>query len=198
MAELISDYTQSLLKDMDKEAGDRFAIPISDAINNLDKYASRPDIGVTISNMKEYANKYIDNALGSIPKEARDMEDDLSRADSMTRQFAQNLSMQAKQHGVPIIKPYNVTRDTAREEIIELDSVDDQTMKLVERLVMKSDLVADFSYSFKDKTIGSWLFSGAKNYLVNVHLSQSDALNLELAREELNGIFDAAARFVSG
>jgi archaellum component FlaC len=198
MAEILSDYTQSLVKDMDKEAGTRFSLSISEAINNLDKYATRPNIGVTISNMKEYANKYIDNALGSVSKEAKDMEDDLSRADSITRQLTQNISMQAKQHEVPIIKPFNVARDISKEETIEIDSIDDQTIKLMERLALRSDMIADFSYKFKEKAVGSWLFSGAKNYVVNVHVPQNEAMNLELAREELNGVFDAASHYVSG
>jgi spore coat protein CotF len=198
MAEILSNYTQSLVKDMDKEASTRFSLSISDMINNLDKYETRPNIKVTISNMKEYANKYIDNALNSISKEARNMDDDLSRIDSMTRQLTQNLSMQAKQHGIPIIKPFNVARDTSKEETIEIDSVNDQIIKLMERLAVKSDLIADFSYTFKDRMIGSWLFSGAKNYAVNIHVPQNEAMNLELAREELNGVLDAASSYLSG
>ncbi len=198
MADLWSDYTDSLLKDMDNQSKNKFSAPIYDVLSNLDKYTAQPNISTTLANMREYANTYIDGLLKNMPKEVKALDDSVAKADAITRQLAQNISMQSKQHDVPLIRPFSFTRDDAEDEIIELDTVDDQAIKLMEKLVTRSNVVADFSYQFKDKAVGSWLFGGEKNYLVNVHMPANNAMSLELARSEIGTLFQAALDYLRG
>ncbi|MCL5115178.1 MAG: hypothetical protein M1528_01430 [Candidatus Marsarchaeota archaeon] len=106
--------------------------------------------------------------------------------------------MQGKQHDVPLIRPFGFSRDETEDEIIELDTVDDQAIKLMEKLVTKSNVVADFSYRLKDRSVGSWIFGGEKNYLVKVHMPVNAAMNLELSRAEMATLFQAAIDYLRG
>ena len=198
MADLWSDYTDSLLKEMDNQTKSKFSAPIYDVLGNLDKYTSQPNISTTLANMREYANMYIDGLLKNMPKEVKALDDSVAKADAITRQLAQNISMQSKQHDIPLIRPFSFIRDDAEDEIIELDTVDDQVIKLMEKLASKSNVVADFGYQFKDKAIGSWLFGGEKNYLVNVHMPANNAMSLELARAEIGTLFQSAMDYLRG
>lgn len=198
MAELWSDFTGAVIKDVDKSTGGKFGFSIEDFLSEVPKYAGSDNIEVTISNMREAVNSHIDELLQEIPEQAKALEDSISRAGAVTKQISQNLAMQARQHNVPIIKPVRFDRGTTSEEMITIGIIDDQVLKLVEKLASESTLIADFSYQFKATQLGSWLFSGGKNYLLNVHVPPSDAYNLELARAELKGLFDAAGEYIRG
>lgn len=199
MADLWSDYTDVLINQIDKSLGDKYKMSINDLLTNAAKYVAAPNIALTISNMREDANKYIDSVLNEMPTVVKALEDNISRANAITGQLSQNISMQTKQHNVPLIKPQTITRDTTKDEVIEINFIDDQLMKLAEKFVEGANLVADFGYSYKNYNIGSWLFDrDGKNYLLNVYLPPNDAFNLELGRQELNDLLDAAAAFVRG
>jgi TPP-dependent trihydroxycyclohexane-1,2-dione (THcHDO) dehydratase len=199
MADLWSDYTDVLINQIDRSLGDKYKMSINDLLTNAAKYTATPNIALTISNMREEANKYIDSVLNEMPTQVKALEDMVSRASAITGQLSQNISMQTKQHNVPLIKPQSIARDTAKDEVIDINFIDDQLMKLAEKLVEGANLVADFGYSYKNYNIGSWLFDrDEKNYLLNVYLAPNDAFNLELGRQELNDLLDAAAAFVRG
>ena len=195
MADLWSDYTDSLIDTMDKDISAKYKMRLRDLLTDPGKYADQPNIGVTISNMKEDANKQIDTMLAGMQDEVKRLEDDMSKINSITQQLAQNISMQSKQHNVPLIKPVDITRDTGSEDTIVLNSVDSDALKLAEKLIMSSVMVADFSYTYKSYSVGSWFFGGHKNYSIAVYVPENEAYRLELARDELNDLLDFAADF---
>ena len=199
MADMWSDETDGLLRDVDKKIGDKYKMSVRDLLANLPKYAAQSGINVTINNMREDVNNYVDGLLAKMPAVTREMENSMAQANSITRQLGMNISMQAKQHNVPIIKPVGIDRDTDEEEVIAINTVDDQVLKLVEKLVGRSNLIADFGYPFKTYSIGSWLFSGdTKNYMINVDMAPNDAYDIELSRQEVNDLFDESLNFVRG
>ena len=199
MADLWSDYTDSLIKQIDKDLGDKYKMSMGDILTNLPKYASQQNIQITVSNMREDANKYIDDVLKGMPEQVKELDDDMARANEMTRQLSQNISMQTRQHSVPLVRPFDVVRNTDTEETVQIDKIDDQVLRLVERLTDGALMVADFTAGYKNYSIGSWLFDRPdKNYNISVYVAPSDAFNLELSRDELNDLFTAAADFVRG
>ncbi|MCL4379703.1 MAG: hypothetical protein M1160_03770 [Candidatus Marsarchaeota archaeon] len=199
MADLWSDYTDALIKEIDRGIGDKYKIGIADLLSNVQKYASRQNIQTVVGNMREDVNRYIDDALKGMPEQVKAMEESLAKANEITRQLAQNISMQTRQHNVPLIKPFNVARNTANEETIEVDRVDDQVLRLAERLTDGAIMVADFTTDYKNTTIGSWLFGReGKNYVLMVRIEPNDAINMELSRQELNDLFDAASASLRG
>ncbi len=192
-ANVWSDNTDSLITEIDEEIEGKYKFGLRDLFTNTSKYAKQQNIQVTISNMKEDANKYIDNIISEMANESKTMEYDLSKVDAMTKQLGQNISMQSRQHGIPLVKPLEVVRDTEREETIVFDSIDLETMKLIEKLISSSVFVADFSYQHRDYNIGSWLFGGSKNYTINVYLPPNTVMDTELSRDEINDLIDEAA-----
>ncbi len=199
MADMWSDETDGLLRDVDKKLGSKYKMTVRDLLANLPKYAGQSDISVTIDNMREDVNKYIDGLLEKMPAVTRDLENSMAQANSITRQLSMNIGMQAKQNNVPVIKPVDITRDTDEEEVIAINAVDEQVLKLVEKLVGRSNLIADFSYPFKTYSIGSWFFGGdTKNYTIDVDIAPNDAYDMEMSRQEINDLFDQSLNFVRG
>ena len=195
MAELWSDYADSLIDEIDRSISGKYKMGLRELLTDPTKYATSQDAGVAIANMKEDADKHMDELVAGMPEEKKRLEDDMSKISAITQQLGQNISMQSKQHNIALIKPVEISRDRGREDTIVLNSIDAEVLKLIERLVMSSVLIADFSYQYKSYNIGSWLFSGQKNYGVNVYVPQNEVFNIDLAKEELDDMLDEAEDF---
>ena len=199
MADLWSDYADALIKGLDKSLGDKYKMPVEGVLSDVTKYASQPNIRLTLENMKDDANKYIDGMLIGMPDAVKALNDSMAKGNEATRQLTQNISMQTKQHDVPLIKPYDLIRDADSEEVLQIDLVNDQVFKLVDKLTNGANMVVDFGYSYGDYNIGSWLFDrNDKNYRIDVYMPQNDAFDLEIDRLEINSLFDSAATLIRG
>ena len=198
MAELLSNYTDIIIKDVDRKIGAKYKMSLRDFLSDPSKYSTQANVQVTISNMKEDVNDYINERLKSLDAEQKEVEDTASRADSITSQLMQIISAQAKQNHVVVIKPVSIDRDTTQDLHIFIDSIDNDSAYLIEKLVGSSTFVADFSFNYKEYKIGEWLFSGNKTYLLTVYMPENNVTSLESSRTELQDLFDSAGDFIRG
>lgn len=198
MAELWSDYTDMLITGMDKRVGSKYKLSLRSLLADPTKYATQQNIQITMGNMREDVDKYIDERVKALADEQKDLDDAASKADSITRQLGQSITSQARQNNVPVIKPVTIDRDMAREERVYIDTVDNGVISLVQKLVLSSMLIADLSARYKDYNIGSWLFSGNKNYMLSVYMPNSTLLALETSRAELDNLLTSASNFIKG
>jgi hypothetical protein len=198
MAELWSDYTDMLIKGIDKQIGSKYKFSLAALLTNPNRYAAQPNVQISIDNMREDVDKYIDDKAKAMADEQKNLDDAASKADSITGQLGRSISVQARQSNIPMIKPVTMDRDTDREETIYVDAIDNGVSALVQKLVSASILVADLSASYKNYSIGSWLFSGSKNYVLNVYMPDSALLALEASRLEINGLLQLASSTIKG
>ena len=198
MAELWSDYTDFVLTSLDKTFADKYKLQIRDIISNPDKYASQKDIEKTLTNMREDANSYIDSSISTMPEEKTALEDALAKADSITKQISDNLSVRAKQYKIPIVKPVSVEREVVKDEVISIDSANSDTLALIEKLTESSSYIADMTYTYNESLVGSWFFSGSKNYVLDIFMPDNDVALLEASRAEINDLIDSVLAVIRG
>lgn len=198
MAELWSDYTDMLISGMDKQINTKFKVSLRDLVTDPSKYSSQQNIQMTISNVKEEVNRTIDSKIAAMAESEKVIDDAGARADALTGQISQSITVQARQNGVPIIKPVAVDRDLAREERVYVDTMDQGVTSLIQRLSASSTLIADTTTTYKSYRIGEWLFSGAKNYVLRVYMPRNSVVSLEASRGELGALLDAASDFLKG
>ncbi len=198
MAEYWSDYTDFVLTNIDKKISTKYKVSLKKLLGNPSKFASQPNIQATIKSLGDEVNSYIDNAIGTMPDAKKALNDSVLKADAVTKQLAQSISMQAKQHKVPVVRPVSVNRDETRDETVSVDDAGPDVLALVEKLVDSSTMIADFSYQYDNSTIGSWLFSGGKNYILNVFVPDNDVAMLEASRTEIITLLDAAGVMIEG
>ncbi len=198
MADLWSDYSDLLITGIDKQFGSKYKFSLRALLTDPSKYAMQPNVQITIANMKEDVDKYLDGKAAALTAEQKDLEDQAAKADSVTGQLTRSITMNAKQSNVPVIKPLTVNRDPTKEKTIYIDSVDGSVNALVEKLVASSLMVADLSTTYKDYKFGSWLFSGNKDYVLNVFVPDSPYLMLESSRIEIDALLLSASSFIKG
>ncbi|MDE1857133.1 MAG: hypothetical protein KGH98_03570 [Candidatus Micrarchaeota archaeon] len=198
MAELWTNYTDSLITDMDRQMKAKYKLSLRDLFTDPARFAQQDGIENTLANITEEVNNYMGRLLDSVADRKRQLDADLGKADSISKQLAQNISMQAKQNKVPVVRPAIVDRDVNRDETLYIDYVDQDVFTLIERLTAASHVISDLTDSFEDHTIGQWLFSGDKNYVIRVYLRPNSALTILSSSRELNDLLQGASEFIKG
>ena len=198
MADLWSDYTDFVIDNIDKSIGKKYKMSLRDLLTDPESFSSDPNIQNTIKSMADDVNAYMDQALSKMSAQKHELDDNLTKADSVTKQLAQSISMQAKQNRVPFIVPVSIDRDDTKEEVISVDSAGSDVLALIEKIAASSTMIADFTTQYDNSLIGNWFFSGPKNYTINVYLPDSDVISMQDSRAELLGLLDAASAMIAG
>ncbi len=191
--EIWSDYTDYVISSIDGKISGKYKLSIRDFLSNPAKYAKTANIKTTVSNMIEEVNSYIDGIILNMADENNALGDLLSKVGSATAQLKQNISIQAKQSKIPIVTPVLVDRNESNEERIFISAVNPDILSLIQKLTSDSNFIADLTYKYRNVEIGSWLFSGAKNHLINLYLPDNEIIALESAKTEIVDLMDAAS-----
>ncbi|HUY70223.1 MAG TPA: hypothetical protein VMV00_01485 [Candidatus Baltobacteraceae bacterium] len=198
MAELWTDFTDAIISSIDAEAKLDGKIVLRELLTDPAKFAKQPEIQNKIMNVKEAVDGYIDQRIKAMADVQKELDDSMAKADTLSSQLAQSISVKAMQSKVPLIKPVAVDRDITKEERIILNSIDTNVSALIDKLVASSTMVADFSTTYNNHKIGEWLFSGPKNYVISVYLERNQLLLMQGSRAEIDALLDAAANFIKG
>jgi len=197
MAEFWSDYTNTVISDVDADLGNKYGkVNLRKFLSNPAKFVEQPDIQTVAQGIRKDTNAFIDSILEGLDKEQRDLENSLAKADSITTQIISNISMQAKQNKVPMIKPALIERDQTQDVTIYIDNMDSSVLALIEKLAANATYIADNTTTYSDRKIGEWLFGGRKNYILSVFMPDNQAMSLQDTKTEINGLFDLAMDFV--
>jgi hypothetical protein len=197
MAELWSDYTDIIITDMDSALGAKYGkVNVRKFLSSPAKYAALPNISSDAQRMKSDANEYLDGVLEGLSEQKARLDDGLLKADSLTGQLSQSISMLAKQNRIPVIKPAFMERNTADDQVIYIDSVDSGVAALIEKLVANAVYIADRTDTYENRRVGEWLFGGQNSYIVKVYVPQNEVMLVQGAKDEINSLFDVAINFV--
>ncbi|MCL5430035.1 MAG: hypothetical protein M1504_00990 [Candidatus Marsarchaeota archaeon] len=193
MAEIWSEYTDGIIKDVDSALGKKYKFTVRQFLKSPMDYASQPNVKNTAESMRKEINGYLDGILNGLTEQRKNLDARASKVNAITSQLSQNIAMQSKQNKIPMIKPVVIERDVTKEEIIYISEVDTGVLSLIEKLISNSIYIADYTGDYKDYKIGDWFFgSNNKNYSLRVYMPQDQIIMLEGAKAEINGLFDIA------
>lgn len=198
MADLWSDYTDVLIDVIDDQLKDRYGgITLRALLTTPSKFADKQNLSATVQEIHADVNKYIDDRFMTLEEQALDTDKNAAKCDSVTKQLGQSIVMEAKQNRVPLIMPAYMDRDTTRDEVIYISDVDASVSALVSRLIASSVFISYTFDTYKEYQIGTWFFSGDKNYVISAYLEPSEVINLTNSKAELDELLDAAAEYVA-
>jgi len=196
MADMWSDNADVIIRAVDKNIVSNYGFSLSDFFTDPSKFASKPNILTTVSNIKEYVENYVNGQLEGLDDQRKKLNDDAAKCNAITSQLSQAIISEAKQSKIPVIKSDTVVHDESKDEIIYVKNATGDLLRLAERLVDSSLLVVDMTTDYNGSLIGEWLFSGSKNYVMRVDLDPNPILSLEQGMNEINQIFDAATDYI--
>ncbi|MDE1845742.1 MAG: hypothetical protein KGH53_00445 [Candidatus Micrarchaeota archaeon] len=187
----ISSETSSFIKTIDKQLGDKYVVSLQEIVADQNALARKQNAKEIVSNMKGDVNSYFDSLLKNLEDEERRFTAELQSASTLYAQINDHIKAKAQSMNVPMIKPVSVERNEEGEETIIISAEDTAVELLVGRLIGSCTYVADLSTTYKTYTIGSWLFSGEKNYNLSINPPSSVILNIEESRDEINFRLDS-------
>jgi hypothetical protein len=185
-----SENADVVIEGVSQTINDKYGVALKDILTKPAFYVSKKGMETTFSNIREEVGNYIQELAKSMDDDRKNMEKDGLKCDAVTKQLAQNISMQAKQNNIPIIKPASMDRNTDNDEVIYVNNIDNGVMALLAKLSANSSFIADFSTTYKTYNLGQWLFDGQKNFLISVAMEPNPYMDLDSAKDEINMIMD--------
>lgn len=176
------EQTDGFISDIDEAVTGKYNLSLRSLLINPNRYLNKKDLAATLSGIRTDEASYFDSLLENLKDEQARLE---SEMESMTAQYKQIDSVITNKSAiarVPYIKPLFVSRSPDREESIVIDKYEESMDAFVGKLVAASNYVADVSATYKQYTLGSWIFSGAKNHVLTINPPASPVLVIENSR----------------
>lgn len=182
--------TDAFIDDLDDSLSKKYNFSIRSLLINPDKYLDRKDIADIVAGIKGEVEAYFNELLDTMKDEQERLESELESATAQYKQIDSVISSKSASLRVPYVKPLFVTRDAAREETIVVEKYSDNLDSFIGKLVSASNYVADVSAIYKQYYLGSWLFSGIRNYVLTLNPPVSPVLIIDNSKGIIDGILD--------
>jgi hypothetical protein len=193
MAELWSDNADYIITGLDKDIKTKYGFQLSDLLTTPQDFVTTENILLKISNVKEDVDKRVGEVLATMQDDVKRAHDDFARADAVSAQLTQTISVETKKNKVPLIDTEYLQRVDNTDEIIYVTNVESWVDDLVEKFVSISDYVADLTTAHDKYKIGSWLFSGKKPYVITVRLNPNPVITIEGSCTEVLTLLDTSS-----
>lgn len=192
------DETDMFVSDLADKISDKYSINLRSLLMSPDKYLDRKGMADTAKQIRDEIDSYFSDLMKGMEGETQKLQTELESATSQYKQVDSVISGKAAVARIPYVRPMFVSRDTAKEELVVVEKYEESFDALIGRLVNISSYVADISSPYKDFKIGSWLFSGAKNYVFSINPPVSPVLAMENSKDIIESILDDIINRASG
>lgn len=187
------EQTDGFISDLEATVSKSRNISLRSLLMNPNKYLGKKDLGTAVEGIKKDSESYFSALLDDLKDEQAKLEVELESATAQYKEVDSVITNKSAAARVPYVKPLFVSRSPDREETIVIDKYDDGLEAFIGKLVNASNYVADMSATYKDYRLGSWVFSGARNYVLTINPPESPVLVIENSRNVLNGMLDDIA-----
>jgi transcription termination factor NusB len=182
--------TDGFITDIDGVVSKKYGVSLRNLLLHSSRYANKKDIASTVKNIKKEVSDYFDVMLSGLKEEQEKLDSELEEASSQYKQVDALIASKAAVARVPYVKPLYVDRNTANDETVIVDKYDTSFDGLIGKFVFGSHYIADMSATYKQHTLGSWLFSGQKNYVLTLTPPTSPVLAINNSIDTINGMLD--------
>jgi hypothetical protein len=184
------DQTDGFISELDDSLSKKYGMSIRSLLLNPSKYMGKKGLNATVGGIRADVEAYFAALLGSMKDEQAKLDSELESADTQYREIDSLITNKAATARVPYVKPFFLTRNQDKEETIVIDKYDESLEAFVGKLVSISNFVADVSAVYKQYRLGSWVFSGVRNYVLNINPPASPVLVMDNSKVIINSILD--------
>jgi transcription termination factor NusB len=192
------EQTDIFVDDLNETLSKKYNINVRSLLMSPDRYLGKKGIGDIAKGIKTDTESYFSQILDGMKDEQTALDTQMENATAQYKQIDSVIASKSAVSRVPYVKPLFVNRNPDNEETVVIEQYSDDLDALIGKLVGGSSYVADLSAEYKEHKLGSWLFSGAKNYVLTVNPPASPVLQIESSRETINGVLDDILSRASG
>ncbi len=186
------DATDQFVSELEGMTMQQYSVNLRTLLMQPKKYANTKDISQKITGIRKTVSDYFSNILSSLKDEQDKLDHELESANMQYEKINELIGTKSASR-VPYIKPSAVNLGDGAQEEIVINGYDSSTDLLLSRLLSVSNYVADISDKYKDYTLGSWVFSGQKTYLLTINQPTSAVIAVENGRDVISDLLDDAA-----
>ena len=185
-----SDQAEAAIYEIDKITTDKQGISLRDFLLNPDKYVNNADAAQKLKGLRTAVDDYFDGQLKPYAGEAQRLQSELQDLDAQYNKMNEIITNRASLARVPYLKPANVKYDEDAVEEIVVEQYNGSVDLLITKLLTGSNYIADLSDTYDKYTLGSWLFSGQRQYVVTLNPPVSPVMSLQASKAEVMLILD--------
>ncbi len=186
------DQTDTFITNIDKSISKQYSMSLRDLLLNPDKYVETKDVLTTIDKIKANVDDYFNGMRDSLADEQGAFSKALEDADTLYTRMEEAIATKASLSRVPYIRPYDIDFNPDNREEITINQFNNATDGLVTKLINVSNYVGNISTTYGKYTIGSWIFSGQRDYIVSIYLPDSIITQIDGLNTQIDGLIDAA------
>ncbi len=186
--------TDSFVSDLNSVLSKKYGVNFRAMLMNPGAYAGKKDAQASVDKLRGDVDAYFSKLLDGLKEEQGKLAAALEKSTAQYKQVDSMIVSKSSSLRVPYVKPLFINRNPDNEETIVLEQYDSDMDSFIGKLVSISSYVANISASYKQYYLGSWLFSGAKNYIVTMNPPLSPVLAVENGSAIVNGILDSISR----
>jgi hypothetical protein len=195
MAETTSN-AEFILKRIAPNIKSKFGIDIEEFLRNPQGFSNDQDIANKIEQIEAELSEDIDEIIKSMGDAQKRFNDDMAKADAVSKKLGQAISIQARQLGIPMITPKD-TDGFDNTEMIYVDNADDNTLALAQKLLGMSNFVIGGALTYNEYKVSDWTFAtNSKNYAIRINIPSNPVLDMEYAKTEITDAIDAAKGYL--
>jgi len=187
------DQTDSFIRDIDTSVTAKRNISLRTLLLEPQKYAGTANLTATIKEVKLDVDAYFTELLSNLAQEEQELTSDMEKADSIYTQVNQTINNRAGIGRVPFLKPQDVDFGSTNPETIYIGQYSGQLDALITKLINTSTYICDLSTTYRKYTIGNWLFSGSRSFVLAVQAPESPVISIENARDQINTLIEEAS-----
>ena len=192
------EQTDMFIADLDASISKKYSLTLRSLLMNPDRYLNKKGITDTANAMKKDIDSYFSELLEGMEEEQQKLETEMESASAQYTQIDSVISNKSSISRIPYVKPLFISRNTNDEEVIVIEQYSENLDALIGKLINGSSYVADMSATYKQYHFGSWLFSGAKNYVLTLNPPISPVLAIENGKSTIDSILDDLVNRASG
>ena len=183
--------TDAFVSDLNSIISKKYSVSFRSMLLNPDAYVKKKDIADTVKKVKAEVDTYFSQLLGNLKDEQASFATELEKKTDQYKKMDAVVSNKSSVLRIPYVKPLFVRRNPDNEEMMLVEQYDSGMDALIGKLVGVSNYVADISATYKEHRLGSWLFSGTKNYVLTINPPTSPVLAIENSSTLINAILDS-------
>ncbi len=179
------ELTDSFIEGIDDTSFKDSSVKLRQILTDQIQYASRSNARALLDKAKNATNSYFLNVLNAFSSEKKALDSELESMSVNYAKFSATIKEKTELLKVPYIKPYLIEmKDTNKEDIL-LESYDSSTESLLGKLIAASKYVADISGTYNGHSLGSWIFSSDRAYIVTIKPPENVVMDIESSKASI-------------
>ncbi len=177
------DLTDSFIEGIDKTILKDSSFKLRNMLLNPTSYISKASASESLKKAKDAVEEYFSSVLLAFSSDKEKLDKELESSSVNFAKISSIIIEKATSLDIPFIKPYSLEITENNRESIIVEKYDPSIELFIGKLLSKSKYIADISGKYRGHTLGSWVFSSDRAYILTIKPPESIILDIENSKD---------------